>query len=136
MDWDCGLVELGGDGGGSAEVGEVGGEAVADVDAGGGEIATEECFASVETGLWEEVRVVFGCGREGEFSFAGEDGGEFGGCSAELAGDVEGVAGAGCGAAECSTAGGGADEDDVGEDEIRRVIRRCRRLRGGRCGIR
>jgi len=34
-------VELGGDFGGGAEVGEVGGEAVADVDAGGSEMAAK-----------------------------------------------------------------------------------------------
>jgi hypothetical protein len=38
-------VEFGGDVGGGAEVGEVGGEAVADVDAGGGEAAAEEGLA-------------------------------------------------------------------------------------------
>ena len=98
-------------------MGQVCGEPVADVDAGCGEIALEEGVASVNAGFGEEVRVVFGCGGERSSSFAGEDGGEFGGCSAELAGDVDGVAGAGCGAAEGSASGGGADEDDVGEDE-------------------
>ena len=98
-------------------MGQVCGEPVADVDAGCGEIAAKEGVAGVQPGLGEEVGVIFGGRGERDSSFAGEDGGEFGGCSAELSGDVDGVAGAACGAAECSASRSGADENDVGEDE-------------------
>lgn len=45
-------------------MGQVGGEAVADVDAGRGQIATEKGFAGVEAGFGEEMRMIFGCGGE------------------------------------------------------------------------
>ena len=41
-------------------MGEVGGEAVAEVDAGGGEIAAQKGFADVEARFGEEVGMVFG----------------------------------------------------------------------------
>ena len=48
-------------------MGEVGGEAVADVDAGGGEVAAQESLAGGDAGLGEEVGVVgLGGGCSGE----------------------------------------------------------------------
>jgi len=61
VEGECGEVELGGDVGGGAEVSEVGGQAVAEVDAGGGKATAQEGLADGQAGLREEVRVV-GCG--------------------------------------------------------------------------
>jgi hypothetical protein len=58
VEWKlCGL-DLGGDVGCGAEVGEVGGEAVGEVDAGSCEAAAEDGLAGSEAGLREEMRVV------------------------------------------------------------------------------
>jgi hypothetical protein len=51
MERDRGGVDLGSEARRFAEVGEVGGEAVADVDGGGGETAAKECGSHVEAGL-------------------------------------------------------------------------------------
>lgn len=80
VDGDGGEVELGTDLGGGAEVGEVGGEAVGEVDAGGGTGA--EGLAGAEAGLRVEVRV-------GGGSLAGLEVLELGGGATEGAGDVE-----------------------------------------------
>jgi hypothetical protein len=67
--------------------------------------------------LWVEVWVV---GRDGGAGGAvgGEECGELGVGSSESARDVEDVSGMRSGAAEGAPGGGGADEDDVGEDEV------------------
>ena len=102
-----------------AEVGEVGGEAVADVDAGGGEPAAEKSLADGEARLGEDV----GVSLRGLLIFAmrwlAASMADSSACgSAERAGDVEGVAGLCAGAAEGSARWSGAEEDDVGEDEV------------------
>src|SRR5581483_7140784 len=53
----CGF-DLGGDVGGGAEMGEVGGEGVGEVDAGGGEAAAEDRLAGGEAGLRIKVGMV------------------------------------------------------------------------------
>src|SRR5260370_42362625 len=53
MNREDGLLDFGADVGGSAEMGEVGREAVADVDAGRGQIAPQEGFAGIEARLGE-----------------------------------------------------------------------------------
>jgi hypothetical protein len=60
MERECGCVDAGGDARLVAEVGEVSGDAVGDVDAGCGEAAAQEGLADGEAGLREEV----GGGRE------------------------------------------------------------------------
>ena len=112
----CG-VEFGVEVGFFAEVLQVGGEAVADVDAGGGEFSAQECLSGSETGLREEVRVGCWIGQLVEGSRIFGQGREFSGCSPEGAGDVEDVSGASCGAEECAAFGDCADDDDVGYGE-------------------
>lgn len=95
---------------------EIGGEAVADIDAGCGNAAAQEGFAGVEARLGEEMGMVFGglCGGE---TLSSQHGCELCRCTAEMAGDVEGVA-CGCtGTAQGVAFGCVADKDDVGEDE-------------------
>jgi len=58
MDGEGGEFEFGRDLGGGAEMGEVGGETVAEIDAGGGEAAAQKGLADGEAGLREEVRVI------------------------------------------------------------------------------
>jgi len=62
------------------------------------------------------VVIVGGCGAE--LSRGGGEGDELGCSAAEGAGDIDEVAGVGSRAAEGAAPGGGADEDDVGEDEV------------------
>lgn len=58
MDGERCLLDLGAESGGAAEMCEVGGEAVAEIDAGGREVAAQEGFADVEARLGEEVGMV------------------------------------------------------------------------------
>ena len=117
MEGDCGGVDLGAEAGGFAEMSEVGGEAIADVDGGGGEPAAEKRCADFEARLRVEMWVR-GRGSGSGWAVGGEQGGELGVGSTERAGDVEGVAGVCSGAAQGAARWSGADEDDVGEDEV------------------
>jgi len=80
-------VEFGGDVGGGAEVGEVGGEAVAHVDAGGGEMTAQEGSADGEAGLGEEMRVVVRGSCGAEFAWRGGESSELGCCTAWSGGE-------------------------------------------------
>ena len=53
MNWQCVAQHLGADAGLAAEVGEVGGEAVAEVDGGGGQTAAKQRLSDCEAGLRE-----------------------------------------------------------------------------------
>ena len=118
VDGESGLVDLGVDGGGAAEMGEVGREAVADVEAGCGQIASEEGFACVYAGFGVEMGMVVEIDGRGGASAALQDCLQLGGCAAQLTGDVDGFAGVGSAAAQGFVFWGGAEEDNVGEDEI------------------
>lgn len=126
MNGKRGKFDLGGDSGLPAEAGEVGGEAVAEVECGRGETAALQPQSLGDARLGVEVGREQGSnlGRDGRWArrafAAGGEGvqaGEAGGCSAKSAGDVEGMAGNRAGAQESSTAGNGADEHDVGDGE-------------------
>src|ERR1035441_2912246 len=119
-------IHLGGYSGLLAEVGEVGGEAVAEVDGGGGQTVPYEPEALIDAGLGVKVR-----GQQG-FQLAGDSerlgwlafsqlgkAGEGGGGSAKGACDVEELARAGGGAEQGPSLGNAADEDDVGDGDGR-----------------
>ena len=138
MEGKRGKVEFGGDIGGRAEVSEIGGEAVAEINAGGREAAAKEGLADGEARLGEEMRVIIRGGGGAEFARGGGERCELGCSSSEGSGDVEEVAGAGSGAAEGSAGGSGAEEDDVGEDVVCRGLRGVSSserdvVRGGKC---
>jgi hypothetical protein len=128
VDGDGGGVELGGDAGSGAEVGEVGGETIAEVDGGGGEPVAQELPTEAKPGLREEVRGPRGLDGRGVvaqgwlgFGLQGscEELAELGGGSAEGVGDVEEIAGMRAVAAKGAAGGDGAEENDVGQDEVR-----------------
>jgi len=122
MDGKQSGIDLGGYSGLLAEVGEVGGEAVAEVDGGGSQTVPDEPEALIDTGLGAKVRsqqgfeVPWDSERAGWLTFGqlGEAG-EGGGGSAKGAGDVEDMAGAGGGAEQGPSLGNAANEDDVGD---------------------
>lgn len=96
---------------------KVGGEAVAEVDGCGGEVALKERCADGESWLREEVRVVCGgCGSGGTVGF--QQSGEFGVSTAERAGDIESITGLRTGASQREAVRSGANENDIGEDEV------------------
>ncbi len=97
-------------------MGEVGGEAVAEIDAGGGEAAAKKGLADGEARLGEEMRVVVGGACSSEFAWGGGEGGELGCGPAEGASGVEEIAGSRSGTAKGAARGRGAEENDVGED--------------------
>src|SRR5579871_1271886 len=100
-------------------MGQISREAVADVKAGGGEIAPEKGFACVDTGFGIEVGVVVDCGGLGGAGFVFEEGRQFGVRASKLAGDVEDVAGVGSAATEGFIFWRGADENYVRKYKIR-----------------
>jgi hypothetical protein len=123
VDGESGLVDLGVDGGGAAEMGQVGGEAVADIEAGGGEIAPEEGFACVDTGFGVEVGMVVDRRWLRGAAFVFEDCCKFSGCTSELASHVKDVAGVGSAAAQGFIFWSGADKDYVRKYKIRWGLR-------------
>lgn len=113
MDGERGLVDYGADAGFFAEMGEVGGEAVADVDHGVNEGA--ETAADGDTRLRVEMGMfVASLGELAKGPWAARKGEELGGGSAKRAGDVEEIAGAGCGAEARGVGRELADGNDVG----------------------
>ncbi len=100
-------------------MGQVGREAVADVEAGCGEIAPEEGFACVDAGFGIEMGMVIDGGWLGGAAFVFEDCRQFSGGASQLAGDVEDVAWAGTTAAEGFIFWSGADENYVRKYKIR-----------------
>lgn len=124
VDGQQGRIDLGGDAGLLAEMSEVGREAVAQVEGGGGHAAALEPEALTDTRLRIEVR------GEHRFQLVGDDGrvrprlglgqlgqaGESGGGSAESAGGVKQIAGSRAGAEQRAASGNSANEDDVGHD--------------------
>ena len=124
VDFVCGLAdagagnengfEFGADVTCLADVGEVGGEAVAGVDHGGGEALLAEDAAEFEARIGEEVaRIVTGLWLLPGFASELEEGG---GGASEFSADEDAVAGACAGAQDGFAFGDGADDDDVGED--------------------
>jgi len=118
VDGQQGRIDLGGDAGLLAEMSEVGGEAVAQVEGGGGHAVALEPEALTDARLRIEVR------GEQRFQLFGDEGRvrrvrlglgqlgqacESGGGSAESAGDVEQIAGARAGAEQRVALGNGAD---------------------------
>lgn len=101
-------------------MGEVSGEAVADVDTGSGQAAAKKGCTDRETWPREEVGMIARGLGVTEFAREGSEGGELSGRSAEAAGAIEEVSWVCGGAAERTTHGSGAEEDDVGENVIGR----------------
>ena len=115
VDGQRGFIERGGQARGAADMGEVGGKAVADVDHGGRQGA--EALAGGQARLGIEVRMTgFGAGEGAEALWVTRECEEFGGGSAEGAGDAEEIAGARRGAKTGRVARKLAEGDDVGED--------------------
>ncbi len=124
MNRQRGGFNLRADAGFAAEVGEVGGEAVAEVDGGGGEAAAQQGKAHRKARLRIELRVRVGIGdvrgygaQSGGFAALGQ-GRQLHGRAAQRAGDVEGVAGTAAAAAQGASSGSGAEENDIGEDVV------------------
>ena len=57
MNWERGLFDFGADAGGAAEMGEVGGETVADVQACSGQLPAQERLAYIEARLRKQMRM-------------------------------------------------------------------------------
>jgi hypothetical protein len=118
MDGNGGGGDLGGEVGLVTEMMEVGGEAVAEIDGGGGEFPVGELAADGKAGLEVEVGVFEGGGRQAEeFLWGAFEREKFGGRSSEGTADIDEVAGAGGGAEEGLASLDGSDQDDVGDDE-------------------
>jgi hypothetical protein len=95
MERQSGEVYLSAKAGGLAEMREVGGEAVAEVDASSGKSAPQQSLANDKTGLGEEVGMVPEVDDVGNWPAPRKNAGEFRGGSSERSCDVEGVAGTG-----------------------------------------
>jgi hypothetical protein len=111
-----------------AEMGKIGGEAVADVDGGGGQAVPDEPKTLTNAGLRVEVRSQLGVQLPGnsEWDGAGGPGSsqlgnpvKGGGRSSEAAGDVEVVAGARSGAEQGLSLRNAADENNIGNRDGR-----------------
>jgi hypothetical protein len=115
-------VDLGADPGGFTEVGEIGGEAIAQVDCCSRESTAKKGRADGKTRLGKEMRMALrGCGLRGSVCL--KQRGELGVSSAERAGDVEDVACVGSGAPQSASLWGRAHKHDVGKDEVGRRFR-------------
>ncbi len=116
VDGQRGFLKSCGEAGFFAEVGEVGGEAVADVDHGVGERAQAAALGEARLGV--EMRMARRSLREpAEFFWMARECEQFGRGSAEAAGDIEEIAGARGGSQARMTARKLPDSDDVGADE-------------------
>lgn len=126
VDGQGGSIDFGGYAGFLAEAGEIGGEAVAEVEGGRGERVALKPEALIDARLGVEV------GGELRFQFPGDarrvgagglgrcqfgQAGEGGGGTAKGSGDVEQVAGTRAGAEQGFSAGNPANEDDVGDGD-------------------
>ena len=116
-DWEEGLIDEGADFAFVADVAEVGGEAVAGVDHGGGEFLLAQILADGDARVGVEVARMF---RRLQLLAATEFC-ECGDGEAEGSGHVEDVAGAGSGAEDGFAFGDAAEDDDVGEDTVGRL---------------
>ena len=121
MEGETDGIELGGDAGFLAEMGEIGGEAVAQIDGGGGKAAALEIKSLGKVRL----RVEMG-GQAGEQAFGdvervgiGGERGEGSRCAAQAAGDVEQVTGPSAGTEKRAAARNCAYQNNVGQGEGR-----------------
>jgi hypothetical protein len=108
MDRERRLLDLCAYAGGAAQMGEVGREAIAYVDACGCQLPAQQGFANVEAGFGEELRMTFGGCYGKDASVPLQHHGELCRCASELAGYVQGIAGGCTGAAERFVFGSGA----------------------------
>jgi hypothetical protein len=125
VDWQKRGIDLGGDAGLLAEMGEIGGKAVTEVESGGRQTATLEAEALSEARLGIEVRGEKGLEASRDNRWSGLSDGEFGeaikgcGSSAEGACDVEQVAWTSAGAKQRAATRKSANQHDVGNGEGR-----------------
>ena len=102
-----------------ADVGEIGGEAVAEINHGSGQAMLAQVATYCEARDRVEVaRVMFGLDP-----LAGEQAMEGVGTAAEFSGHIEEVAGPGAGAKDGAAAGNGSQDHDVGQDSSGRLCR-------------
>src|ERR1700733_5328733 len=102
---------------GAAEMVKVGREAIAYIQACGGQFAADQGLTDVETRLRGQLRMVLGgCHRE-DAPVPLQHHCQLRCCAAELSGYVQGIAGDGTGTAKGFAFWGGTDENDVCEDE-------------------
>ncbi len=119
MEGEAGNVDLGGDAGLLAEVQQIGGEAVAQVDAGGDEggVTAAEGTAEGEAGLGKGLGAM-GAGWARVGGSAAEHGLELGRRAAEGARDPDRIPGPGAGATQGAGRSDLPEQDDVGEEML------------------
>src|ERR1700722_11800451 len=117
MDWERCLLDLCTYPRGAAEMGKVGREAVAYIQACGRQFAADQGFTDIKAGFRGQLRMVLcGCHRE-DAPVPLQHRCQLRCCAAELPGYIQGIAGDGTGTAKGFALWGGTYENDVSEDE-------------------